>query len=147
MKRTFLPAALAVALLGSVAFAQQPQQPAPDNGTANAPGYHHRGHHHPNPQQEAQFLSKKLNLNSDQTAKLEPVFADRDQKMQALLTNQSLTPDQRHEQMKSIHQGTEQQLSTILTPEQLQQMKQMRHEHHGGKWQGQGQPPAAPSAS
>ena len=42
---------------------------------ANAP-YHH--HHAPNPQKQAEMISKKLNLSADQTAKLTPIFADRD---------------------------------------------------------------------
>ena len=60
------------------------------------------------------MISKKLNLSADQTAKLTPILADRAQKFQALLQDQSLTPHQRHEQMKAIHQNTEQQLATVL---------------------------------
>jgi hypothetical protein len=57
--------------------------------------------------------------------------------------------------MKALHQSTEQQLATILTPDQLQQMKQMHHGPHGqgGQWQGgqhgqwQGNAPSAPPSS
>jgi len=135
MKRILLSTALALALTGTAAFAQQSQPTLPENSTpnANAP-YHHRGHHAPNPQRQAEFLSKKLNLSSDQTAKLTPIFADRDQKFQALMQDQSLTPDQRHEQMKAIHESTNQQLATVLTPDQMQQLKSMKHGRRGG-WQ------------
>jgi periplasmic protein CpxP/Spy len=147
MKRTLLPAALALALIGSVAFAQQTQT-TPANPPAGAPnGQWHHGHHHPNPQREAEFLTKKLNLSSDKTAQLEPIFATRDEQMKALFQNTALTPEQRHEQMKTIHQNTLQQLSTVLTPEQIQEMKQFHHGGHHGQWQGQGgqQQPANPS--
>jgi Spy/CpxP family protein refolding chaperone len=67
------------------------------------------------------------------------------------LQDKSLTPDQRHEQMKAIHQNTQQQLATVLTPDQIQQLKAMRHNHHGN-WQrgpndnnNQGQPATPPS--
>ena len=93
----------------------------------------HQGHHRHNPHKEAVRLSKKLNLTPDQTAKLEPILADRDQKMQALHQNTALTPDDRKAQMKSIAMDTRQQLSTVLTPDQLEQMKAMRH--HGRKSQ------------
>jgi periplasmic protein CpxP/Spy len=149
MKRLLLSTALTLALTGAAAFAQQAQPTLPENSpNANAP-YHKHGHHRPNPQQQAEFLSKKLNLSADQTAKLTPIFTDREQKTQALFQDQSLTPDQRHTQMKAIHQNTEQQLATVLTPDQLQQLKSMKHGHRGG-WQhgpnGNGQPqPQAPS--
>jgi len=133
MKRLLLSSALALALTGTAAFAQQAQPTLPENSSpnANAP-YHHRGHHAPNPQRQAEMLSKRLNLSSDQTAKLGPIFADQDQKFQSLMQNQSLSPDQRHEQMKSIRENTQQQLATVLTPDQLQQLKTMRHNRKGG---------------
>lgn len=144
MKRLFLSTALTLALTGTVVFAQQAQPTLPENSpNANAP-YHHR-HRAPDPQHQAEFLSKKLNLSADQTAKLTPILADRDQKFQALMQDQSLTPEQRHEQMRAIHQSTEQQLATVLTPDQLQQLKTMRHGHRGFGPRGQGQQPAAPS--
>lgn len=158
MKHIILSAALTVALTGSAAFAQQtlpaPSQDAQTNGQTNAqtaaePANGHM-RHHADPQHQAEFLSKKLNLTPDQTAKLEPILADRDQKFQALRQNTSLTPEQRHDQMKAIHQSTRQQLATVLTPDQLQQLKQMRHNHRGphgpkGPAADQAQPPVPPS--
>lgn len=149
MRRLLLSTALTLALTGTAAFAQQSQPTLPENSpNANAP-YHHKHHGPPNPQRQAEFLSKKLNLSADQTAKLTPIFADRDQKTQALFQDQSLSADQRHAQMKAIHQNTEQQLATVLSPDQMQQLKSMKHGHRGG-WQrgpnGNGQPqPPAPS--
>ncbi len=132
MKRLLLSTALTLALTGTAAFAQQAQPTLPENSTpnANAP-YHHQHRQAPNPQKQAEMLSKKLNLSADQTAKLTPILADRDQKFQSLMQDQSLTPDQRHAQMKSIHQNTEQQLATVLSPDQLQQLKSMKHGHRG----------------
>lgn len=134
MKRILLTAALTLTLTGTAAFAQQAQPTLPENSPNATAPFHHRGHHAPNPQRQAEFLSKKLNLSPDQTAKLAPIFADRDQKFHALMQDQSLTSEQRHEQMRAIHQSTEQQLATVLTPDQLQQMKAMRHNHRGN-WQ------------
>lgn len=134
MKRILLSTALTLALtgplMGPTAFALQTQQPTlPENSpSANAP-FHH-GHHAPNPQRQAERISKQLNLSADQTAKLTPIFAARDQKFQEMQQNTSLTPEQRHEQMKAIHQSTEQQLAAVLTPDQMQQLKSMHHNHH-----------------
>ena len=113
MNRILLTTSLALALSGSsFVFAQQ-QDAAP------APVHHHAR----NPQREAARLTKKLNLSSDQTAKVEPILADRDAKIAALRSDSTISPVVMQQQMKAIHQHTRQQLSTILTPEQLQQMK------------------------
>ena len=143
MKRTVLTAALSLALAGTAAFAQQTAPPAPDSQTPAPPMRHHGP---PNPQHEAKHLTKVLNLTPDQTARLEPILADRDQKLEALRANTALTPRDMHQQMRAIHQSTEQQLSGVLTPDQLQQMKAMRHEHgpHGAP--NQATPATPPSA-
>lgn len=132
MNRALLPKALALTLLTAglgIAGAQQ-TQPAPD-ATAPQSGapYHH---HAPNPQRQAAMLSKKLNLTPDQTARLEPILATRDQQMADLHGNQQLSPEDRHQQMRSINQQAEQQMATVLSPDQLAQMKAMRHNHHHG---------------
>ena len=136
MKRILLSASLALALSGTLVFAQ--------STTAPSPAGKHFHHHSHNPQQEAAWLSKKLSLSSDQTAKLEPILADRNQKMTELWSNTSITPEEKKQQMRTIHQNTKQQLATVLTPDQLEQMKSMHHHHHGAP--GQGQPLAAPPA-
>jgi protein CpxP len=127
MKRLFIPAALALALAGSVAVAQNQAAPT----TPPSDGQRHFHHHSPNPQRQAEHLSKALNLTQDQTAKLAPIFADRDQKMSALFQNQQLAPQDKHQQMHAIQKSTNEQLATVLTPDQLQQVKSMHHEHGG----------------
>jgi protein CpxP len=119
MNRLLLSTSLALALSTSLVFAQQ-QDAAP------APTTQAHRHAH-NPQREAARLSKKLNLTSDQTAKLEPILADRDQKVAALRNNTSVTPVVMKEQMRAIHKDMRQQLATILTPDQFQQLKALRH--------------------
>jgi Spy/CpxP family protein refolding chaperone len=125
MKRTASLATFALLLSGGIALAQQPAA-APDTTT---PPPHE--HHAPNPQHEAQHLAKMLNLTPDQTAKLEPILADRDQKLAAIHSNGQLTQQDARQQMRAIHESTEQQLQTVLTPEQLQQMKSMHRVGHG----------------
>jgi hypothetical protein len=46
--------------------------------------------------------------------------------------------------MKAIHQSTEQQLATVLSPDQMQQLKAMKHGHRGGGW-GQRGPNGSPN--
>jgi Spy/CpxP family protein refolding chaperone len=137
MNRLLLSTSLALALSTSLVFAQQ-QDAAP----APAPAAKAHRHAH-NPHREAAKLSKKLNLTSDQTAKLEPILADRDQKIAALRNDTTIAPVVMKQQMRAIHKDTKQQLATILTPDQLQQMKAL---HHGHGNPNQAQPNTTPPA-
>jgi periplasmic protein CpxP/Spy len=122
MNRFILSTSLALALSGTLAFAQQPD-------AAAAPTTAKTHQHTRNPQREAARLSKKLNLSSDQTAKLEPILADRDQKIAALKSDATITPMIAQKQMHAIHQQTRQQFAAILTPDQMQQLKSRHHGH------------------
>ena len=141
MKRFAVATSLALSLSFGAAFAQQ--TPDAQQGPATSQGEHH--HHAPNPQKQAEHLSRRLNLSPDQTAKIEPILASRDQQMQALWQNQQLTPGDRHQQMRSINEQSEQQMSGVLSPDQMAQLKAMRHHGHHGQ-EGEGQPNQAPSA-
>ena len=139
MKRLIVATSFALSLTFGAALAQQaaPQQPPTD------PAQYH--HHAPNPQKQAEHLSKRLNLTPDQTAKVEPILASRDQQMQAIWQNQQLTPEDRHQQMRAINEQTQQQMSGILSPDQMAQLKAMRHHGHHGQG-GESQAGQAPSA-
>ena len=121
MKRCLSIAALVFALGTSIAFAQMS---APDT---TAPAQVRR--HAPNPHKAAMRMGQQLGLSADQTAKLEPILADRQQKVQALRADTSLTDAQRKQQMKTIHQTARLQLSNVLTPDQMKGMKAMHHAH------------------
>ena len=140
MKQTVLLSALALSLSFGGAFAQQAQDPQ-----QAAPAPQGEYHHAPNPHRQAEHLSKELNLTPDQTAKIEPILASRDQQMQALRQNSQLSEADRHQQMRSINQQSEQQMNGILTPDQVAQLKAMRHHGHRGPQDG-GEPNQAPTA-
>jgi periplasmic protein CpxP/Spy len=138
MNRTLFTSILALSIAGTAAVAQQTLT-SPQPGSQNdAPAAQHERHHAPNPHKMAMHLSKKLGLSADQTAKLEPILADRQQKVQALRADTSLTPDQRKQQMRAIGKDSQEQLAGILTPEQMQQLKAM---HHGRRGDRQAPPP------
>lgn len=76
-----------------------------------------------------------LNLTDQQKSQLKPVFESTRQQMQALRSDTTLTPDQKREKIQQIRQNQMAQMKSILTPEQQQQMQQMRgrHMHRGGE--------------
>lgn len=118
MKILLLSAALILAPASFVAqSASQPaQQTAPQGRPANA----HKA---------AVRLARTLNLSADQQARLEPILAERKQKMDALRANTQLPDAERKQQMKAIRQQSRAQMSTVLTPDQMQQVKAMHHAH------------------
>ena len=123
MNRILLSAALLLSLAAPAAFAQAAGVPAP---------MQHRAH---NPHKAAMKMAKKLGLSQDQTGKLEPILADRRAKMQALKADTTLTPDQKMAQRKAIQNDTRTQMGTVLTPEQMTNLRQMRHEAKQAKSQ------------
>ncbi len=138
MKRLFLSASLALALTGTLALAQSPP-PSPDTTTQK--GYH-RHNHAPDPHLAAQRIGQRLGLSADQTAKLEPIFADSQKKIAALRADTTLSQDQRRQQFRTIHQSVKTQLAGVLTPDQMQQLGEMRH--HRGRGQQQQSAPSTP---
>jgi protein CpxP len=144
MKRIVLSSALVLALSGSIMLAQQTAPAPPPADGQQAPHEFH--HHKPNPQREANRISKQLNLTPDQTAKLEPIFANRDQQMEAIHNNGQLTQEAAREQFRALMKSTHDQLAAVLTPDQLQQMKQMRHRGPHGPHGQHGQPDGPPPA-
>jgi protein CpxP len=128
MRHVFLPAVLAITLTSGLAFAQ-----APAPGTTDTTPQVRRHAH--NPHREAMKMSQRLNLSADQTAKLEPILASRDEKAATLRGNTALSLQDTKMQMRAIHRETRQQLNAVLTPEQMQQLKTMRR-GHGAPQQG-----------
>ncbi|HEY0162688.1 MAG TPA: hypothetical protein VGB69_08440 [Edaphobacter sp.] len=154
MKRILLSSTLAVTLSATAAFCQQPsQQPANNDAPATQqdqqhPGHRfHRGQHPFDPQKAAQRMGKRLGLTDDQVAKIEPILATQQQKIAALRSDSSLSKDQRREQFRSIAKDTHTQLSSVLTPEQLEKLQSARHFHGKRQHQSQQDSSAAPTAS
>ena len=157
MNRLILPTALAFALTGTLAAQQAPApivrsspdaqsapQSAPAQGDPQAP---HEWHHHkPSAHREAMMLTHRLNLTPDQTARIEPILADRDQKTSALFADNTLNDQARHQQMHAIHKSAKEQLDAVLTPEQREQMKAI-HQDHGAHGDHQNQPLTPPPAA
>ena len=144
MRILLVPAALALAIAGGVAVAQSTTTPPPGPPPDGQRQFHH---HPPSPERQAEHVSKALGLSPDQTAKLTPIFASRDEQMKALLQNQQLAPQDKHQQMHAIQKSTTEQLATVLTPEQMQQLKSMHHGRGDGPHGHHGAPGTQPLTS
>lgn len=124
MKKTLaLLAALALTTAGTT-FAQTASPAAKQ-------AHMGKGGHHQNPGQKADKMAKELGLNADQKAKVEQLFATRQQESAALKTKFGTDKKAGHAEMKAAHDRYEAQLKTILTPEQYAKFDKMKDEHRG----------------
>jgi periplasmic protein CpxP/Spy len=76
--------------------------------------------------QKAQAIAQQLNLTPQQKEKILPILAAEAPKVNAIKNDNSLSKVQKMEQVRAIHQQTDPQMKSILSPEQYQKLKQIR---------------------
>jgi periplasmic protein CpxP/Spy len=119
-------AAGTLALIGTTAsYSQEPQGPPPGHGQWQGQGRHHG----PNAEFETKMLTKRLGLTPDQAARVEPILAAQNEQFKALRPAEGTQPDFKamHEQRKTIMDQTKQQLSTVLSTDQMAELAKMHH--------------------
>ena len=75
---------------------------------------------------KAQAVAQQLNLTPQQKEKILPILAEEAPKMNAIKNDNSLSKVQKMQQVRAIHQQTDPQMKSILTPEQYEKLKQIR---------------------
>jgi len=155
MKKPLICALLAivVACCGTALYAQQDNmgQGQGQMSQGQEPmGQGHRGMM--SPDQRLQQLTRMLNLSPDQQEKIKPMLEQEQQQMQTLHQDTSMTQADRMSKARQLRQSTNDQIKSVLTPDQQtkftqMQDRQMEHMHHGmgeGGGMGQGQTQQAP---
>ncbi|WP_460577978.1 hypothetical protein [Hymenobacter coalescens] len=79
-------------------------------------------------QQRSEQLAKDLGLNSKQKAKVEQIFQEQHQQMQALRGRSGNDRSQQLSDAKRIHQDTDKKLKSALTKKQYAQFEAKRQE-------------------
>ena len=127
------------------ALAQDTPQTPPDQGQAAPPAGHPTGTMRMDPDRQLARLTQELNLTQDQQTQIKPMLVDRQQKMQGLMENQSLSQDDRRQQARSVMEGFNKNLKSVLNDDQKQKYDAMlergRRQMQGG---GAGAPPPPP---
>jgi periplasmic protein CpxP/Spy len=130
----------------AAALAQDNPPPPPDQNQAGPPpqGPGGRGMRM-DPDRQLAHLTSELSLTTDQQTQIKPLLIERQQKIQALMQDQSATPEDRHAQMRSIMEGTNNSIKALLTEDQKQKFaamqQRMRHNMPAGG------PPPSPEGS
>jgi periplasmic protein CpxP/Spy len=74
------------------------------------------------------MLARKLSLTDDQKAKILPIIAERQQKIQDTRSDSSLRPGQRMRQAKGIMDDSNAKINALLTPDQQQTFLQIEQQ-------------------
>lgn len=75
---------------------------------------------------QAAFFKKELNLTNDQETRIKGIFQEFQSKAQALRSNNSLTQEQKKEQMHTLAKQYMDQGKAVLTPEQLKKFDEVK---------------------
>jgi len=69
-------------------------------------------------------LGEKLGLTDEQKSKIGPLVQKNRADIKAIRENASLTKDQKHAQIAAIREGMDQQMKSVLTPDQYQKFQE-----------------------
>ncbi len=126
----------AVTPLAVAQYGSNEQQSAP----AGEASEHGPGHHHFDPAQRTQMLTKHLNLTSDQQAKVQDILKSEQAQMEKLHSDSSMSKEDRRSKMMDIHKTSDDQIRELLDPNQqkkwdaIQAKREQRmQEHHHGQ--------------
>jgi Spy/CpxP family protein refolding chaperone len=109
----------------------QAAPPPPPQGDAQQPGPDHGRGRQMDPEKQLAHLTKALNLTADQQTQIKPILADRQQKMQALWSDSSLSREDRMSKMKSIREDSNTKIEAVLTADQKPKYEQMQQRGRG----------------
>lgn len=78
--------------------------------------------------QRGQDFQEELGLSADQQQKMEQLRNDFRNKFSSLRSDNSLTEDQKKAKMQAMRKQQQEQMKSILTPEQIQKMESLRQQ-------------------
>ena len=116
---------------------------APQDQNAATPAAGQSAHHQMDPNHQVKMLAKKLNLSDDQQKQLLPILTDRQQQVESIHNDSSLSPKDRHAKMQSVREDSDTKIKGILNDNQKQaydQMQQQMHERMQQRHEQQQQP-------
>ena len=126
-KNLFLALTLA-GLAGAVPAVVAQDAPAGDQqaAPAGAPPERGRGHDRFDPAQRAEMIGKKLNLSSDQQAKVADILKSEQSEMQKIHSDASASQQDRRSKMMDLHKSSNDQIRSVLNADQQKKWDEMQ---------------------
>ena len=111
--------------IGAAIAAPQSEQQAPPPQADQA------NHRRPiDPNRQLKTMTRRLNLTADQQNQILPILTSRQQQMQAIFADNSLSPKDRHEKMRAVRESSNSQIRALLNADQQQTYDQMLQRQH-----------------
>jgi len=101
------------------------------NAQAGPSGEHMGRGHRMTPDEELQRLDKALKLNDDQKNQIKPILEERQQKMQSLRSDTSLSEQDRRSKMKSTMEDSNSKIRDVLNDDQKKKFDEMQQHGRG----------------
>jgi len=139
---TKITVALGVLFSAGLVLAQAPDSDQAPAAAAPQTAQPQPGVQQRNPGQMAAHLGQRLGLSSDQVAQITPIIADRQQKIESLRSDESLTPNERRTKARAIIGDSNSKIEAVLTDAQKQQYEQMLANRRNHRHNSQTQPQA-----
>lgn len=143
--RILLLAAAFAMVLPLAASAQQTQdsdqsqtQAQPEQGHQRGAWARRAGH-----RRGMQMLAKKLNLTDDQKQQFQKIRQETMQQAKTIRSDNSLSDEQKRDQLRQLHKQAHQNMFAVLSPEQKEQLKQLREERRKQMQEKNGAPAGA----
>jgi periplasmic protein CpxP/Spy len=118
--------------LGVAIAAPQSSAPAQDQAAPQQKGEWAGRHGAPDPNKEVQHLTKKLNLTADQQNQILPILTARQQQMESIRNDSSLSQQDRRAKMRAAREDSDTKIRAVLNDDQKKtydQMQQQMREH------------------
>ena len=132
--------ALLAAGASGAALAQDNPPPPPNQAQAGG-----RGPMRMDPDRQLERMTRQLSLSADQQSQIKPMLVDRQQRMEAVFQDQSLSQQDRHAKIQAIRQETRSKIEAVLNDDQKQRFDAMEQRGRGRGGPG-GPPDGAPPA-
>lgn len=112
---------LVLGMAGNAALAQDDTAPPPQQDQGM------QGHRGMDPDMQLKHMTKQLDLSSDQQSQIKPLLESRQQQMQALWQDQSMSREDRRAKAQSIQQDTSSKIEAVLNDTQKQKYEEMQN--------------------
>jgi len=135
-----MAATLVLGVTGAALAQDTPPPPPQDPASAQAQGQQGRGPMRMDPDKQLEHMTKELGLSGDQQSQIKPMLFERQQKMQAIFQDQSLSREDRRAKMQAIRSDSQGKIEAVLNDQQKQKFEAMQ-QRMGGRGGENGPPP------
>ncbi|MBV9759910.1 MAG: hypothetical protein JO340_05055 [Acidobacteriaceae bacterium] len=110
--------------------APQTPSPAPQAQDQSTSPQEHKwaGHREADPNKQVEHLTKKLKLTADQQNQILPILTGRQQQMEGIRNDSSLSPQDRRAKFQAVREDSDSRIRAVLNDDQKKAYDQMQQE-------------------